>query len=90
MELREQIADIIDDCQELRDDGFCAVDSEKAAAQILALGLVEIDPDQTPPEFDFSEEAPNMRFGYYLCRDRMIAQNWRKVVKRANATENRL
>jgi len=45
----------------------------------ISTGYVKLAEDQTLPKFSFSEEPPNMRFGYQQAQQDMLAANFRKV-----------
>ena len=53
------------------------------ADQILkefeSAGYVKLAENQELPKFEFSEESPNMRFGWQLCQQAFKDNNWRKV-----------
>ena len=82
MELREQIAGYIGNA----DYTLSAKTCMEVADQILALGLVEIDPDAELPQGNIfsiptGEWWAGYGCGYIEAQQDMVAQGWRKVVK---------
>lgn len=52
---------------------LCQAEVDTIFNKLASLGYVKLADSQTPPKFSFSEEPPNMRFGYQKAQSDMLS-----------------